>query len=150
VIAMPKNRVEIDIRQFKAFEKKLEKLQKEGVDQLMQQAIRAMVSRFSQEVVRRTPVGDYGDTGKQGGTLRKGWNTRNFKKTKDGYEVEIFNDVNYAPYVEHGHLTANKDPSEKRWIKGRFMLRNTEIELTFIVPEILEQQFNLFIAKNFK
>ena len=125
---MPKNKIKVDIRQFEAFHKKLEKFQEEGIDQLMKQSIQVIISEFLQNVIRRTPVGDYPD--KQGGKLSGSWNTRNLKKTDAGYEVEIFNDADYAPYVENGHLTANKDRSERRWIRGRFMMRNTEIQMT--------------------
>jgi len=89
--------------------------------------------------------------GKQGGTLRRGWNLRNFKKVDGGYEVEIYNDVHYAPFVENGHMIRNTAGGQaKGWVKGRFMLRNTEIELTFILPEILEQQLSLYLSKHFK
>ena len=144
---IPKNKIKVCNKAIKDFQGKLEKFRDEGVDMLMEQSIRAAVSTFLQNVIRHTPVGDYGDTGKQGGTLRKGWNARNIKKTGDGYEVEIYNDVDYAVYREHGHLTANTDPAGRRWIRGSFMLRNTEIEMTFIMPKILEQQFNVFKKK---
>ena len=85
---------------------------------------------------------------KQAGTLKGGWHFKDLKKTADGYEVEIYNDVYYAPWVENGHVKRNKKGGPaKGWVKGRFMMRDTELEIKMLVPEILENQLALFIKR---
>jgi len=62
------------------------------------------------ETISKTPV-DTGD-------LKKSWEMSGLKKTENGYMVRIKNKMNYASWVEEGHMTVGINP---RWIVGRFM-----------------------------
>lgn len=161
-----KGSIEIDIRDFKKLEKDLIKMQEKEIDKFIKESTKVLASKFLASVKERTPRGDY--NGKvefntrdgefvsfeskkqptQGGTLIQGWEMGELKKTGQGYEVEIYNNVEYAEFVENGHVIRNKKGGEaKGWVEGRFMLRNTEIEMAFIAPEILEKKLERFLRK---
>lgn len=87
-----------------------------------------LAARMLALVIPRTPVGTYpNDSGKQGGTLRRGWTAKTQREAEsnpgtpsqtaarawayslavrhigDTYEVDVINPVEYASYVEYGH-----------------------------------------------
>ncbi len=131
--------------------KELEKLQKTN-DEFVQSCARELAGRLLRMVVKRTPVGDYSGNpyicasgaqhrghkavGKKGGTLRRGWTIGEIRKEGSVYKIDIINPVEYAPYVEHGHRTAD----HKGWVQGHFMLTISEQELKKITPKILENK----------
>lgn len=92
-------------------------------------------------------------SGKVGGTLRRGWtggeesnaaafiNTMAVKKSGDMYTIEIINPVEYAPYVEFGHRTAD----HSGWVDGKFMLTISEAELQADAPGILQRKLDKFV-----
>lgn len=89
--------------------------------------------------------------GKQGGTLKNGWQIESINSVKDGYEIAIVNYVDYAEYIENGHRVINKKGGEvKGFVKGVFMLKNTEIEMVFETPSLLEKHFEIFLKKVLK
>ncbi len=96
--------------------------------------------------------------GKKGGTLRRGWTGGERSTAKDcaesltinhfdnTYVIEITNPVEYAPYVEYGHRTAN----HKGWVPGRFMMTISEQELEAITPKILENKIKKYLKECMK
>ena len=102
-------------------------------------------------------------SGKQGGTLRRGWTAKTAEEAASGsglgtnakayadslqvsysggaYQIEVINPVEYASYVEFGHSTRNR----KGWVKGRFMLTISEQELEAMAPRILEKKLQKFL-----
>jgi len=60
--------------------------------------------------------------------------------------VDIVNPVEYAPYVEYGHRTADHEG----WVQGRFMLTISEQELQNIAPQVLESKIKKFLGGAFK
>ena len=91
-----------------------------------------------------TPVGVY-PNGKKGGTLRRGFSTKNFRitETADYYEVEIINPVEYASYVEYGHRTRGG----KGWVEGRFMLSKAEIKLANNAERFVRKKLEQFLKE---
>ncbi len=104
---------------FDEFIQKLEELQAD-----IQEAGKRVTARAIQEGKReakdKTPTGKYTDkvffmtrageqvhftTGykKQGGTLKKGWETTPVKRVGNGWKGEFYNNVFYGPYVNFGH-----------------------------------------------
>lgn len=73
-----------------------------------------------------------------GGTLRDGWKYDIVKKG-DTYIVIIFNQVEYASFVEKGHriVVAGKTVG---WVEGRFMLKLTEDEMERIAPNMWKKE----------
>lgn len=163
---MPRKWGSCDFRQLKNLQEKLDKLQKDDFDAFCQEVAKELAARLLAKVIKRTPVGQYpAETGKVGGTLRRGWTaktegeaiaggTPNAKafvdslqvtKSGDVYQIEIINPVHYASYVEYGHRTRN----HKGWVQGRFMLTISENELESQAPKILEKKIIKYLGECF-
>lgn len=168
-----------DFNQLKKLQKQMEKLQ--GTD-FCEECAKELAARLLAKVIKRTPVGEYDkpvnfttsdgkvvsftpNTGKVGGTLRRGWTAKTEEeaqsgrnvsakayvdslqvtKTGDAYQIEIINPVHYASYVEYGHRTNN----HKGWVPGRFMLTISEQELESQSPAILERKLKKYLGECF-
>lgn len=142
-----------DFKQMEKLRDELNKLQ--NPQKFVEECTKELAARLLRLVVKRTPVGQYpSSTGKNGGTLRRGWtaNKRSSAKdyvesmeiTKEGnvYKIEIVNPVEYASYVEYGHRT----PNHKGWVKGRFMMTISEQELQQMAPVILERKIKNYLG----
>lgn len=127
-----------------------------------------LAARLLAKVIKRTPVGDYPEnSGKKGGTLRRGWTSHEAWSGAEGlktngakqyvdslkinhfgnvYVVEITNPVEYASYVEFGHRTANHEG----WVRGQFMLTISEQEIQKIAPKVLESKIKKFLGECIK
>ena len=156
-----------DLKGLKDLQKELDKLQKE-TDAFVEACAKELAARLLAKVIKRTPVGDYPqNSGKKGGTLRRGWTTQKAGSGSEGlktrgarqyvdslkvnhfgnmYVIEITNPIEYASYVEYGHRTAN----HKGWVPGRFMLKISEQELREIAPAVLESRIKKFLKGAFK
>ncbi len=158
-----------DFREFEEFTKKLEKLAQEDMDKLFQAAAKELAGRLLTLVSKNTPVGNYpAESGMVGGTLRRGWTSKtheeavaNKKKEPsvkdiqgflstmrieckgDTYTIEVINPVKYASYVESGHRTVN----HKKWVDGKFMMRESSEELKKIAPKVLERKIKRFLKE---
>jgi hypothetical protein len=155
----------VDYKQLKDFQKKIDRLQKVDFEAFCQEAAKELAARLLAKVIHRTLPGQYpAETGKVGGTLRRGWTAKteaeaiagrtpdakafvdSLQVTKSGnvYQIEIINPVHYASYVEYGHRTRN----HKGWVKGRFMLTISENEIDAQAPKILEKKLMKYL-KNY-
>lgn len=132
----------------KKFQKELEKLNK-SADAFLQACAKELAARLLRLVIKRTPVGEYPEnSGKKGGTLRRGWTGEEDASAKgyadsleiqhngETYFIEIINSISYGVYVEYGHRT----PDHKGWVPGRFMMTISERELEKIAPKVLEKK----------
>lgn len=148
----------------KKLQRQLDKIQEEDVDAFVEGCAKELAARLLAKVIKRTPVGDYPkSSGKKGGTLRRGWTSRQSGSGSEGMEtdgakqyvdslkinryggflvVEIVNPVEYASYVEFGHRAAN----HKDWVRGRFMLTMSEQEVQAIAPKVLEAKVRKYLA----
>ena len=146
--------------------RELEKLKKEilkfgdptEVDKFMNSCAKELAARLLSKVIKRTPVGQYPkESGKKGGTLRRGWtagksgnatayvNSLTVTKSGNDYIIEIINPVEYASYVEFGHRTRN----HKGWVEGKFMLTISEDEIRNSAPKILEKKLEKYLKECF-
>lgn len=82
------------------------------------------------KVKKMTPV-DTGD-------LRNNWKFHVVKKG-DTYIIVIYNQLEYASFVEKGHriVIAGKTVG---WVEGRFMLKLTEDEMLRIAPRMWQRE----------
>lgn len=148
----------VDYRGLKKFQKELEKLQ-ENTDAFLDTCAKELAARLLRLVIKRTPVGQYPEgSGKRGGTLRRGWTAQKASSAKSyaesltvhhfagNYVIEIINPVEYASYVEYGHMTVN----HKGWVPGRFMMTMSEKDLERMAPQILEKRIKKFMEGAFK
>lgn len=158
---------DVNARELKAFEEKLKKLGTTQRDQFMRACAKELAARLLTKVIKRTPVGVYpSNSGKTGGTLRRGWtadsqaeaeggggksaqayaDSLKVKKAGGVYTIEVTNPVEYASYVEYGHRTRN----HKGFVKGYNMLTISEDELRTIAPKVLERKLQTYLGDVFK
>ena len=136
----------VDVKSLKQFQKKLEMLNDRQRQVWTEAAVKELAARLLRKAIKRTPVGIYpAETGKKGGTLRRGWTVGNVRKQGDTYTIEVINPVEYAPYVEFGHRT----PNHQGWVEGKFMLTVSEQELQKEAPIILMARLEQFIGGAF-
>ena len=162
------------VQDLRRLQNQLDKIQAGNADAFVESCAKELAGRLLAKVVKRTPVGIYsGDSytyeskqqhkghkvnGKKGGTLRRGWtgqkklaaknyaNSLTVHHSGDTYVIEIVNPVEYASYVEYGHMTAN----HKDWVQGHFMLTISEQEIEEIAPRVLENKIKKYLAECMK
>lgn len=135
-----------DFRQLKDLQKRMEQLNSKELEEICISLTNELSARFLRKVIKRTPVGQYsGESGRKGGTLRRGWTIGKIVKRGSLYEVEIINPVEYASYVEYGHRT----PNHKGWVKGRFMMTISEKELEAQSFKIIEKRIMAYLKRCF-
>lgn len=150
-----------DYDQIKALQERLQKLQNTDLDKFCEACSKELAARLLALVIPRTPVGQYpNETGKKGGTLRRGWTggknagttyAQSLPVTKAGstYTIEVINPVEYASYVEFGHrqtpgrfVSAIGKRLKAGWVNGQYFLTLSEQELGQIAPRVLEKKLN--------
>lgn len=155
-----------DFKGLQQLQQKLDKLQRVDLDRFCEDCAKELAARLLAKVIKRTMVGQYpSGTGKNGGTLRRGWTAATESEAETGgrsnakqyvesliinkvgnvYQIEIINPVHYASYVEFGHRTRNG----KGWVNGRFMLTVSEDELDSQAPAILERKLMKYLGDAF-
>lgn len=146
-----------DFAELKALQERLQKLEKMNLDKFCRDCSKELAARLLALVIPRTPVGQYPkDSGKKGGTLRRGWTgkkdspgtayAKSLPITKAGntYTIEIINPVEYAEYVEFGHRTPNGG-----WVNGQYFLTLSEQELERIAPALIEKKLTALLKEVF-
>ncbi|MEK3969452.1 HK97 gp10 family phage protein [Paenibacillus sp. FSL R5-0636] len=125
-----------DFTDLKKLHKSMVQMQKE-FPAFMEECIRELAGRLLAKAIARTPV--------LTGDLRRGWQIGQVVKLPGGgVHVEITNNVEYALYVEFGHVTRLRTG----WVNGRFMLTLSEQELEREMPAIIERKFQKFLNKH--
>jgi len=117
-----------DYKQLKALQERLQRLQSVELEKFCEACSKELAARLLSLAIERTPIGKYpNQTGKNGGTLRRGWTARTHQEAAGGsgvpnaaqavqyaqnmpinkagntYTIEVINPVEYASYVEFGH-----------------------------------------------
>lgn len=108
---------------FDAFNKDLNVL-KQRFPQEIEGFLVEIASRGLRKAKQRSPV----DTGE----LRRNWNVGKVKRSGDTLSIELYNNTEYAPYVEYGHRTRNGG-----FVPGVYMLEITLMELERELPRHL-------------
>jgi hypothetical protein len=143
--------VRLDYKELQNLKDQILKVADEArMNEFFESCAKELAARLLRKVIKRTPVGQYPvETGKKGGTLRRGWSAdKNMNVTKVGndYVIEIINPVEYASYVEYGHRTRN----HKGWVEGHFMLTISEDEIRKSAPDILQKKLENYLKGCFK
>jgi hypothetical protein len=123
----------VNVNGLQKFQASLNKMNKAERQQWNEAAIKELAARLLKRVIKRTPV--------QSGHLHRAWTVGAVTREGGAFTVEIFNNVEYAPYVEFGRRT----PNHAGWVDGRVMLTISETELTKDAPTILMNKLNKFI-----
>lgn len=74
--------------------------------------------------------------------LRDGWRVGKIKRKSDGLYVEIYNNVEYAEYVNYGHRTGKRGYKE-----GVYMLELSMQEIQSKLPLYLKKWIDKFIRE---
>lgn len=76
------------------------------------------------------------------GNLRRNWRiTKAYRLSNGKLGFAIINEMNYASYVEYGHLTADR----KKWVEGYFMCTVNMNKLERSLPKKFEKEFINFL-----
>jgi len=159
-----------DYKQLQKLQENLQKLQDVDLDKFCRDMSKGLAARLLQLVIPVTPVGQYKkETGKKGGTLRRGWTVKTeteaaggsgsgmnkmtgyvnslpiFKRGRTFY-VEVINPVHYASYVEFGH----RKRGGKGWVPGKYFLTVSEQKLAGRAPAIIEKELEKMLRDAFK
>ena len=139
-------------------QQRIEQLEKSNIEKFCKEVSKELAARLLAKVIKRTPVGQYpANTGKVGGTLRRGWTGQQqqsattyaqslpVKRTGNTYEITIINPVDYASYVEFGHRTRGGGG----WVEGRFMLTKSELEVEGQAEKIIERKLLKYLGDTF-
>ena len=125
----------VDYKQFLELQKRLEEFEKIDRQKICESSAKELGGRLLRKTKKKTPVGIYpASSGKKGGTLRRNWETEQ-TRIKSGYQVDVYNDTEYAAYVEYGHRTRN----HKGWVPGKHMLTQSEMEVEKIMPKVIDK-----------
>ncbi len=170
-----------DYEQLKRLRDNLVKLQEMDLDKFCTDVSKELAARLLALVIPRTPVGNYkggtyscvsGQThhggkvsGKNGGTLRRGWTAKTQAEAAGGgradakayanalpvhkrghtYYIQVINPVEYASYVEFGHRT----PGGKGWVNGHYFLTLSEQDLERLAPGVIERKLEALLREVF-
>lgn len=126
--------VTFDVSELEAFKNNLQGLQ-DQTDSIIIEALEEIVAREIRMVKKGTPV----DTG----TLRNAWRITDIRKAGNSFEVSVYNNMDYADYVEFGHRTRE----HKNWVPGKFMLTVSEREIEKVMEEIVNRHLEEAFSK---
>lgn len=115
----------------------LRRMQREFPD-FVEECIREVALRLLAKTIARTPV----DTGH----LRRNWQVTAVRRVGTSYQVDLYNPVEYAKYVEFGHRTR----SGAGWVEGQFMLTISERELMRELPAVMDRKIKNFMERHLK
>lgn len=99
------------------------------IDRFFQDFLLEMAYRAERKIKKRTPV--------DSGELRRNWIVGRVERHGDAYVVEIFNNTDYASFVEFGHRTGI---DLTKWVEGRFMMTISMKEMEQELPRYLEKK----------
>lgn len=158
-----------DFEQLRELQERLQKLQQIDLDKFCTDASKELAARLLALVIPRTPVGDYPkETGKNGGTLRRGWTAGKetapgtyakslpVEKSGNYYIIRVINPVEYASYVEFGHrqtpgrfVPAIGKRLKQGWVNGQYFLTLSEDDLERIAPAVLQKRLDKLLREVF-
>ena len=149
----------VNFTELEQLQKRFEELNNAEIERFNEELVKEKAKYFLGSVVRLTPVGQY-DDGRVGGTLRRGWTTRNqreaelsaafvggrsidahinqnlkISKTGKTYSIEVANNVEYASYVNYGHRTRGNG-----FVNGQFFLEKALAETGTRSSKILDRK----------
>lgn len=101
------------------FRKELEAMGND-IREVDERVLNRAMSEGIRVVKQLTPVGVYKD--RVGGTLRRNWFRTKVFKTRAYVTATMYNNTEYAPYVNYGHRIVNKNGETIGWVRGRFFL----------------------------
>lgn len=119
-----------DFGEFEKLAKSFKKAVDERViERFIQDFLLEMAMRSLRRIKKRTPV--------DSGELRRNWKVGRVVRQGSSYVVEIYNNTDYASFVEFGHRTG---ADLTKWVEGRFMMTIPMQEIERELPRYLEKR----------
>lgn len=78
--------------------------------------------------------------------LINGWTLSDVVKQADKLVVTISNSVEYASFVEYGHMSRG----DKKWVDGQFLCTVPLIEINKKMPQRFASSFNIWLAEKMR
>lgn len=122
---------------------KLQKALKEKIenqDNLIERCVNNAAARVIRATKRGTPV--------RSGNLRINWKVEAAKKITNGYSAKVYNNTDYADYVEYGRRRIRKGKTVG-WIDGKFMLTQGEDEVKRRMDRIVKKEVEDYLKEVF-
>ena len=107
-------------------------------DRFTREVLQELGNMLLASTKQRTPV----DTGQ----LRRTWFITSVRQRGDMFEIEIYNNTEYAPWVENGHRVVVHGQTVG-WCEGFFMLRLSVMEIERLAPEVIGKRSDEFLKK---
>lgn len=127
----------VDFDELKRLAKTFQKAQDERVvDRFIRDFLLEMAYRALRKIKKRTPV--------DSGELRRNWAVGRVEKRGDAYVVELYNNTDYASFVEFGHRSGVDLTS---WTEGRFMMTISMKEIERDLSRYLERKQTEFLTQ---
>lgn len=127
----------VDFKELIELQKRLKKAQAE-VPKMIEQIVDDIGNEFLAEVKTKTPNSD-------NNKLKNNWKKK-VSKVGNGYQVEIYNDLEYASSVEYGH----RINGGKGWKEGKFMMTITENDIQRRLDKIAQPHIDNMLKGMFK
>ena len=122
---------------------KLQKALKEKIEN-QDNIIERCVNNAAARVIRATKRG----THVRSGNLRRNWKVEAAKKITNGYSAKVYNNADYANYVEYGRRRIRKGKTVG-WIDGKFMLTQGEDEVKRRMDRIVKKEVEDYLKEVF-
>lgn len=132
---MPSSWGEVDFSAFKKWSEQIDKAVRENaVRKLFEQVLVELANRVLRRTKQKTPV----DTGH----LRRNWTLGNVTRDGDTFEIEIYNNVEYAEYIEYGHRKLKGG-----FVSGYYMLTLSIKEIEELAPALIGKRSEEFMKE---
>lgn len=128
---------EFDDKQIQAFFKNFKKNSENAdVKAILEKHMTKVGNIVVTETKARTPVGKI-----NGGTLRGGWKKSTVQISSGSVEIEIYNNVEYAGFVENGHRIV-RNGKTYGYVEGKKMLATTINDAGMLLDKAAEDAVN--------
>lgn len=107
-------------------------------EQFTREVLQELGNMLLRRTKRRTPV--------KSGELRRKWFITSVRQRGDMFEIEIYNNTEYAPWVENGHRVVVHGETVG-WCEGFFMLRLSVIDVERLAPDVIGKRSNQFLRR---
>lgn len=116
---------------------------------IQDECVKEIAGKLYSLVVKATPVGEmrYDKTGAKvhtGGTLRRGWAIKLNTPTNKVHSADVFNNTEYASYVESGHRIV-RNGKTVGYVDGQFFMQKSTNKMALEAPKIIEKKFKNYL-----
>lgn len=135
---------------FSAFERWSKQIDKAIADNTAQKLTEQVLLELANRVLRRTKQKTPVDIG----TLRRSWQVGEVVRHGDYLEIEIYNPVEYAEFVEYGHrqepgryVPALGKRLKQSYVPGQYMLTLSIKEVEALAPALIGKRSDEFMRR---